>query len=424
MSVTAPPGESGPPRKKPKVIAVIGGLALLTVIVIASLMGDREHGEKVYATTAETGEIESVVSATGAIDPKVKLNISAHVIGKIEKLYFNEGDWVEKGQKLVELERVAIEAVRDRTSAQLRNAQIEVRRAQVNLDQKKLELDRARQLHNEGVLTEEAYERSRLDYENAAAAVASANEGVRQAQAALGSAQDDLNRTTLVAPISGRVVSLNAQEGEVVVTGTMNNPGSVIATIADLSDILVEARVSETEVVDVSLGQRARVEVDAIRDHTYEGQVVEIGSSAEASAAAGAGLRFFKVKVLLNEQDDRLRPGMTANVEIVTNSVSGSIRIPVQSVVERGPSGEPIASGSQTEERTSMVPVVVDGVIELKEVETGISDATHVQIVSGLDQGDLVVTGPFRTLRTLRSGDRVVVTAESADEDDGESEDA
>lgn len=403
---------------------IFGGLVLLAIIVIASLMGDREHGEKVYATTAETGEIESVVSATGAIDPKVKLNISAHVIGKIEKLYFNEGDWVEKGQKLVELERVAIEAVRDRTSAQLRNAQIEVRRAQVNLDQRKLELDRARQLHNEGVLTEEAYERTRLDYENAAAAVASANEGVRQAQAALGSAQDDLNRTTLVAPITGRVVSLNAQEGEVVVTGTMNNPGSVIATIADLSDILVEALVSETEVVDVSLGQRARVEVDAIRDHTYEGQVVEIGSSAAASAAAGAGLRFFKVKVLLNEQDDRLRPGMTANVEIVTNSVSGSIRIPVQSVVERGPSGAPIASGSQTEERTSMVPVVVEGVIELKKVETGISDATHVQIVSGLDPGDLVVTGPFRTLRTLRSGDRVVVTAESADEDDDESEDA
>ncbi|MBW3565744.1 MAG: efflux RND transporter periplasmic adaptor subunit [Acidobacteria bacterium] len=424
MSVTAPPGESGPRRKKPKVIAVIGGLALLAVIVIASLMGDREHGEKVYATTAETGEIESVVSATGAIDPKVKLNISAHVIGKIEKLYFNEGDWVEKGQKLVELERVAIEAVRDRTSAQLRNAQIEVRRAQVNLDQRKLELDRARQLHKEGVLTEEAYERARLDYENAAAAVASANEGVRQAQAALDSAQDDLNRTTLVAPISGRVVSLNAREGEVVVTGTMNNPGSVIATIADLSDILVEALVSETEVVEVSLGQRARVEVDAIRDHTYEGQVAEIGSSAEASAAAGAGLRFFNVKVLLNEQDDRLRPGMTANVEIVTNSVSGSIRIPVQSVVERGPAGEPIASGSPTDERISMVPVVVDGVIELKEVETGISDATHVQIVSGIDQGDLVVTGPFRTLRTLRSGDRVVVTAESSDEDDGESEDA
>ena len=417
MTISAEQSAGKSSRKK---FFVLGGLALLAAIVVASLLGDREHGEKVYVTSAETGEIESIVSATGAIDPKVKVNLSAHVIGKIEKLFFNEGDWVEKGQKLVELERVSIEAARERSSALLRNAQVEVRRAEVNLDQSRLELERAEKMRSQGILTEESFERARLDYENARANLASANEGVRQARAALAQAQDDLNRTVLVAPIAGRVVSLNAREGEVVVTGTMNNPGSVIATIADLSDILVEALVSETEVIDVSVGQLARVEVDAIRERVYEGQVVEIGSSAEASAAAGAGLRFFKVKVLLNEQDERLRPGMTANVDIVTDRAAGSIRIPVQSVVERGPEGEPVESGSPTVERISMVPVVVDGAISLRRVETGISDATHVQIESGLEEGDQVVTGPYRVLRKLRTGDRVIVTSEDADHDEAD----
>ena len=402
--------------KKPLIIAAVA--ILLAVVVAASVLSGNDEGESVYATEVRTRDIESLVSAPGEIDPKVKVNISAHVIGKIERLFFEEGDWVERGQKLVELERVALEAQRDRMRSEVASRQIEMRRAQINLDQAELNFNRARSLREEGIQAEDLFEKSRLDLENARANLAAARESVRQAQAALTQATDDLGRTTIAAPISGKVVQLNAREGEVVITGTMNNPGSVIAVLADLSEVLVQAEVSETEVVGIQPGQQARIEVDAVPDHVYSGQVVEIGSSATSRAGAGSGLRFFLVKILLEDADERLRPGMTAQVEIVTSSVQNVLAIPVQSVVERD------IEDDDSDEKVSVVPVIEDGVITLERVETGISDATHVAILSGLEAGQTIVTGPFRTLRRLQEGDRVTIREEDEDADkSGDSDD-
>ncbi|HUO84005.1 MAG TPA: efflux RND transporter periplasmic adaptor subunit [Thermoanaerobaculia bacterium] len=413
-----------------KWIWITGGVVLLGVIVFASVRGAGPKGEKVYLEPVARRDIEAVVSAPGEIDPKLKVNISAHVIGKIERLYFEEGDLVKRGQRLVDLERVSYEAARDRMRAEVANRRIEVQRAKVNLASAEANLRRAEQLSREGIQADQLLEKSQLDVANARANLAGAEEGVLQAMAALKQAQDDLSRTTIVSPIDGKVVQLNAHEGEVVITGTMNNPGSVIATIADLSEVLVLAEVGETEIVEVEPGQQVRVIVDAIPNDEYQGKVVEIGSSATTRAGVGAGIRYFKVKVLLENPDDRLRPGMTTQVEIITSAAREVLAVPVQSVVERDPDQlgkkEDDEDDRESGEKKKYVFVAEEGKAKAIPVETGISDATHVAIVSGLKGGEQVVTGPFRTLKRLDEGTVLQPESEkkrSSEGDENEDED-
>ena len=405
-----------------------GGLVLVAVIIIASINSGGPKGEKVYTEKASTRTIESVVTAPGQIDPKVKVNISAHIVGKIDRLYFNEGDTVKRGQKLVELEKPLYVAQQDRLQAEVASRRVEVIRARSALATAESSYKRAQNLAAQGIQAQELFDQTRLAYDNARAGVAAAEQGVMQAQAGLRSASEDLSRTTIHSPIDGKVVQLNAHEGEVVVTGTMNNPGSVIAVIADLSEILVEAEVGETEVVGIRLGQPAKIKVDAIPDHEYHGHVAEIGSSAAVRQGAGAGIRYFKVKVLIDDSDDRLRPGMTSQVSIVTSTAPNAVAVPIQTVVERVP-GAKAAEFDDDEDKPKKkyVFLVKDGKAKQVEVTTGISDATHVTLLSGVTAGDQLITGPFRTLKKLKDGAAVEVTKEekksSKDKKDDKDED-
>jgi HlyD family secretion protein len=401
---------------------LIGGAAIvLTAIIIASVKSGGPKGEKVYVEKTARKTIEAVVTAPGQIDPKVKVNISAHIVGKIEKLYFNEGDTVRRGQKLVELEKPLYIAQRDRLRAEVGRSRVEVQRARAALNTAQAQYDRAQSLSRQGIQAQELFDQARLAYDNARAAVAAAEQGVYQAQAGLRQAEEDLSRTTIVSPLDGKVVQLNAREGEVVVTGTMNNPGSVIAVIADLSVILVEAEVGETEVVGIKVGQAAKIKVDAIPDKEYRGHVVEIGSSAAIRQGAGAGIRYFKVKVAIDDPDDRLRPGMTSQVSIVTSSAPNSVAVPIQSVVERVP-GATDEDEDSDRPKKKYVFLASDGKSKQVEVTTGISDATHVAVLSGIKEGDEIITGPFRTLKKLKDGTDIEVTKEekkaSKDKDD------
>lgn len=396
-------------------LVIIGAVVIVGAIIFASVRSGDSKGEKVYTEPAGTKTIEAVVTAPGQIDPKVKVNISAHIVGKIEKLYFNEGDTVRRGQKLVELEKPLYVAQRDRLNAELASRRVEVQRSRAALNTARAQYERAQSLSQQGIQAQELFDQARLAYDNARAAVASAEQGVNQAQAGLRSAAEDLSRTTIVSPLDGKVVQLNAREGEVVVTGTMNNPGSVIAVIADLSQILVEAEVGETEVVSVRMGQQAKIKVDAIPDREYHGSVVEIGSSAAVRQGAGAGIRYFKVKVAIDDADDRLRPGMTSQVSIVTNSAPNAVAVPIQTVVERVPGAGDDADDADKPKKKYVFLVGVDkdaGKAKQVEVQTGISDATHVVITSGVKAGDQLITGPFRTLKNLKDGALVNVTKE------------
>jgi HlyD family secretion protein len=392
---------------------VIGAVAIVVIaIVVISVQSGGPEGTKVYAEPVARRTIESTVTAPGQIDPKVKVNISAHIVGKIDKLYFLEGDHVRRGQKLVELEKHLYVAARDRARAQLASQRVEVQRSRAALRTAEASYQRAQSLSRQGIQAQELFDQTRLAYDNATAALAAAQQGVNQAEAGLRQAEDDLSRTTLLSPIDGKVVELNAHEGEVVITGTMNNPGSVIAVIADLSEILVEAEVGETEVVGIQLNQEAKIKVDAIPDHEYKGHVVEIGSSAAIRQGAGSGIRYFKVKIEIDDADGRLRPGMTSQVAIVTSRAANVPAVPIQCVVERVPGEKAEATDDEGKPKKKYVFVADKNKARQVEVKTGISDATHVAIVSGVKPGDQVITGPFRTLKKLNDGDTIDVTKE------------
>jgi len=405
---------------KKRTLIIAGVLVLLTIIVIASIRSSGPEGEKVYVEPAATRRIESVVTAPGQIDPKVKVNISAHIVGKIEKLYFDEGDEVKRGQKLVELEKPAYLAQRDRLRAEVANQQIEVARAKNALANAELTYRRAVNLRQQGIQAQELFDRAQLELENARAGYASAKEGVVQSEAMLRQADTDLSRTTIVSPIDGKVVELNAHEGEVVITGTMNNPGSVIAVVADLSLILVEAEVGETEVTGIRMEQSVRIKVDAVPDKEFHGHVVEIGASAAVRQNAGSGIRYFKVKVAIDDPDEQLRPGMTSQVSIVTSSVGDAVAVPIQAVVERVPGAKNEDEEDNDALKKKFVLLAKDDKAHLVEVKTGISDATHVAILSGVKKGDNVIVGPFRTVKKLKDGAEIYIEKESKTQKSGD----
>jgi HlyD family secretion protein len=385
------------------VVAVLGG------IVFASLHAQgRDKGEKVYAEGAERRELAQIVKATGELQPRVQVNISAHVVGKIDKLYVQEGDLIRKGQPFLRLEEQAFLAQRDQWAAQLRSTETAVQQAQVSLADSRVKLARAQKLKTEGITTQQDLEGAQLAETSARLQLDSAREAVSQTRANLIKAQDDLTKTTIYSPLTGRVITLNAKEGEVVVSGTMNNPGSVIGIIADMAEINAEVDVDETEIVNVKLGQEATIRVDALPGREYKGKVVEVGSSGY-NRANQPDVTFFKVKVLLDHPDDNLRARMSVRAEIRTASRPGALTVPIQAVVER--------EGEKGQKARKVVYVIEGGKAHERMVATGISDETHVELTSGLKPGEQVVTGPYRTLRDLKDGDVVQVSGTSEDED-------
>lgn len=381
-------------------------LGLLGLVVFASLRQSRgPKGTKVYVEEVKRQDIGRVVKASGEIDPREKVNISAHVVGKIERLYVEEGDLVRKGQPFLDLEKEAYTAARDQWSAQLRKAHTEVRQAEVALADSRNKLGRARRLNQEGILSAEQLEAAELAQANAELRLEDARESIRQAQANLAEAQDDLRKTTIYSPLSGRVIKLNAEEGEVVVSGTMNNPASVIGEIADLSVILANVDVDETEVVLVKPGQKARILVDALPDKEYHGRVAEVGNKG-FSRTNQPDVTFFDVEILLEDPDEDLRPGMSVRAEVDTTVHPNVLVVPIQAVVER----------DIADKESDVVFVVQDGKAVQRAVRTGISDETRVEIVSGVKEKDKVVSGPYRSLRDLDDGDKVQVTDRGAEE--------
>ena len=215
---------------------------------------------------------------------------------------------------------------------------------------------------------------------------------------------------------------MHTEEGESVIPGTMNNPGSVLGTIADLSEILALVEVDETEVTYLEMGQRATVLVDALSEREYEGTIVEIGSSGFSNPRQ-PDVTFFEVKLLLADGDTALRPGMSLRVEISTAEEPDALAVPIQAVVEREPRVKDAEGGGDDDEadKVQVVFVLEDGTAMQREIETGLSDTTHVEIVAGVEEGEEVVTGPYRELRDLEHEDAILAKDPDDDEEDEES---
>jgi HlyD family secretion protein len=388
-----------------RALIIAGGLLVLGGILAASMRaGSAKKGVRVYAEAAARRDIQQVVKATGEINPRIKVNISAHVVAKIEKLFVDEGDWIEKGQPFLRLEQNVFVADRDQWAAQLRSAETAVRRQEVALADAASKLRRAQLLYSGGSFTAEQLENAQLSERSARLQLEEARDLVSQDRANLLRAQTDLGKTVIYAPISGQVIALNAKEGEVVVSGTMNNAASVIGTIADMSEVLAEVDVDETEIVQVQPGQRADLKVDALPKRVYHGKVTEVGSSGY-NRSSQPDVTFFKVKVLLDDGDRQLRSGMSVRAEIQTKADRGALVVPIQAVVERPPLGAP--GGDEVK----AVFVVDAGKVRQRRVDTGISDETRVEVLAGLRPGQKVVTGPYRSLRDLKDGDPVRIVA-------------
>ena len=394
---------------------LIGTVVVLALagIVFASIKA-QGHGKgvSVYAETAERRDLTQIVKSTGELQPRIQVNISAHVIGKIDRLYVQEGDTIKKGQPFLRLEQQAFIAQRDQWAAQLSSARTAVRQAEVSLADSRVKLSRSQRLKSEGITTQQDLEGATLAEASARLQLDAARETVHQMQANVVKAQDDLTKTTIYSPLNGRVITLNAKEGEVVVSGTMNNPGSVIGIIADMAEINAEVDVDETEIVNVKLGQRAIVRVDALPGKEYLGKVVEVGSSGY-NRANQPDVTFFKVKVLLDKPDENLRARMSVRAEIQTAAQANSLVVPIQAVVER----DPLDDKTGDAKPVKVVFVIENGKAHQRAVRTGLSDETRVELTSGAKAGEQVVTGPYRILRDLKDGDPVQVSQSSESQD-------
>jgi HlyD family secretion protein len=412
---------------------VIGGVVLLVlIIIIGNMAGTGRGGVEVTAEEVASGTVVSRVSASGKIFPVTEVKINSQVSARIERLAVHEGDRVERDQVLVELDRTLYEARVQGARAALNSQRANAEAASASQRQAADLLASEKALDEKGLGRAQALRDARNNSDAAVARYNAALAQVASMEAQLDQALDDLSRTTIRAPMAGTVTALAVEEGEMVL-GTQMAMGTQMMAISDLTRMEVEVDVDETDVVSVIVSQDAEVEVDAIPDTLLMGKVTEIANSG---MTLGRGTQQevtnFAVKVELLDTDDRLRPGMSATVDVITDTRHDVLNIPLQAVTARKREDLPAVSNDQEEpeparstetgeeEFVEVVFVVQeDGTVEMRQVETGISSTTHVQILSGLSEGEEVVTGPFRVLsRTLKDGQRVTVRESLLEEDE------
>ncbi len=404
--------------KKPLIGAAV--VAILALVVWASVRDSQPRGIKVDTQTADFRTVSSRVKATGEITPEKKVEISAKVVGEIIDLPVVEGQHVSAGQLLVEIERDLYEGARDQAQAALRQAEVSSRRIDVQLADARRNLNRVGELFRENLVSQDAMDQAQLAVDTAEVELQAQVHTIEQFESALKRATDDLARTTIRSPMDGVLIQLDAEQGETVVPGSTNLPGSVIMTVADMSRLLAEVEVSEIDVVGVELGQTAEVTVDALGNDDPEiGRVVEIATSGRRDPSQGT-IRF-RVKIALENPDPSLRPAMTAKVDILTATSEDVLSVPIQAVVKRSidDDGEEVhGTAADAVDEIDVVYVVVDGETSVRPVATGVSDVLHVEITDGLSEGEVVVIGPYRTLKKLKAGEAVIAEEKSAGDDD------
>jgi HlyD family secretion protein len=394
---------------------VLGILALTAAIGVAR---SQERAVEVRVEEVRERDLVSTITATGSVRARREVSISSDVMGRVVALTVEEGDEVERDQVLLRIDPTQFEAAVARARATLSQANAQVAQQQANLLQAQRQLDRNRQLRDEdpGLISVQALQESETQVEVQRALLESARHGVEQAQASLEEAEDQLRRTTIRAPISGRVTRLDIEEGETVVVGTMNNPGSLLLTISDLSAVEAVLRVDEVDVPRLSLGDSAKVELDAFPGNGYSARVSKIGNSAIRSQTGAAAAQGTTVdyEVILNLLDPpaELRPDLSATADVVVASRPGAVAVPIISVTVREvPVGEVESNGVDWDggEEREGVFVVRDGRAHFTPVGLGITGREYFEVLSGVAAGDTVVSGPFQQIQNLEDGDRVRV---------------
>src|ERR1700721_1424108 len=460
-----------------KKIAIGAGIAILLAIIVAFTV----HQSSKNVTTVQTGKVQrqdlaTVVSASGEIKPKTYVNIGANAYGKITHLYVKEGDRVKKGQLLAQLENVqssadvnaneaslqAAETDAIAADAGLKTSQADLQRAQADYDRNKLDWERAQSLFKDGLISKSDFDsrknawatadsglvQSQARVAQAKAQNDSAAKHVSQARANLTRVTDVLQKTTYSAPYDGVVTNLPVREGESVVIGIQNALGSTLMTIADMSVITAEVKVDETDIVNVHLGQPAEVTMDAIPKKIFHGAVSEIGDNAivrssgvstSQQATASEEAKDFKVVVTLNDPPKDLRPGLSTTAKITTATRGNVLSLPIQALTLRSkaqieqqnnppgsvhaaaPMAKEVASKGKKEDDIQGVFVIRNKKAVFVPVATGITGTTDIEVLDGLKDGDEVITGSYKVLRTLRPGSGVKIDNTVPKKEDEES---
>ncbi|MGW8265152.1 MAG: efflux RND transporter periplasmic adaptor subunit [Longimicrobiales bacterium] len=414
---------------------LVGGLVVLVIGSAAtiSLLQGRDRGIEVRMEEVSRRDLISTVTASGNIRARLAVDISADVMGRVIELNVEEGDDVDRGEVLLRIDPSQLEATVSRAQASLSQAQAQVAQQRANLVRAERDFRRVEALwtRDSTLVSPQQVEDARTTMEVNTSLLEAAEYGVSQSQAALAEANDQLSKTIIRAPISGKVTRLNVEAGETVVIGTMNNPGSLILTISDLSVVEAVVEVDETDVPEITLGDSAVVELDAFPDRPFSGHVTEIGNSAivPPSTTAGTGQTAaidFEVVITLDHPGVQLRPDLSATADIITAVREGVPTIPIISLTAReaeeeevlAPVGEeddqnqaqrpqgPVARGQQPREIEGVF-VVRDGIAHFTEVEVGITGQEYFEILSGVEPGDTVVAGPYQRIRELTDGDPV-----------------
>ncbi len=389
---------------------------------------ERSARPEVQAERIERRDLVATVAASGKIEPERLVNISADTMGRVTELAVEEGQQVELGQFLMLIDPESAESAVQRGAAGLRaageslnTARVAIETARANLDLALREEERARELSRDRIVSQADLDRAesevkvrRSQLEARETEVRAQQQRLEQETANLRSARHVLSKVTIDAPMSGMITRLSIEAGETVLIGTMNNPGTVLMTIADLSVILAVLEVDETDIVDVRLGQEATVLIDAFPDREFAGRVTKIGSSAiqAATNSASSGDQRgtnFEVEVTIKDEIPGVRPDFSCTADITTATRVDAVAVPIQALTVR--------DDAAVEEREGVF-VLQDGTARFRPVEVGIAGERYFEVLSGLQEGDEVITGPYAAVRELEDGDAVAL-----DEDEDEDED-
>jgi HlyD family secretion protein len=411
--------------KKTRIAIIVGVVAVLGALVTANVLRDMRKRVAVQTQKVERRDLVSTVTASGEVKPKRYVNVSSDVPGRITKLYVQEGDAVRQGQPLCQIDATRFEASTRQADAALQSVRAELRRAEADRALSIIAFERTKKMHDDRLVSDQAFDQARTEIQMKTAVVEQLKERITQQEAALEFSRDSLQKTNVLAPMNGIVTLLQKEEGETVIGAESFQP-TVIMTVADLSVMETEVMVDETDIKDLALDQTAEIRVDALPGVKIQGSITEIGASAivrgttpgaTTSSNTANQAKDFKVTITLKDPPKDLRPGLNATAEITTARKKKVLSVPIQAVVVReiGENGKVVDPGSfvtenprdagrppRGEEREGVF-IVKERQARFQPVKTGILGESDIEILEGLKGGEEIVSGSYKTLRTLKN---------------------
>jgi len=390
-------------KRKTKLLLGLGlGFALLIGLGLA-FGGPRDESSAFSWDPISRGDIRETIVASGEIQAMTRINVGTSVMGEIKALHVKDGQDVKAGDLLVTIDQERLKQGLLQAEAGLDAQRKDAARLEAAQAKTRDTFRRMESLHRQGLISEEDFRQARLTRDSAELSFQTAQANVHAGQANLAAMRDALSKSVLVAPIPGRVTGLKAERGETAIPGMSNLPGAVLMVISDMSDLIAEIKVNESEVVRLKLQQPAQVTVESFPGKVFQGKVREIATAAEK---IGQDSNMYKVKVALDmgaEGIGRLRPGMSARAVVLTAESKGVLRVPLQSVLEReGTLEDAQKKGLLSPETRSVVMVHKDGRAVERSIRTTIANTQYYEVKEGLAEGETVLTGPIRKLKEIK----------------------